>query len=306
MSSLQQFGPTVARRCLQRLPNRRSTGICQHRLKEIDGKVGPEADIMGIFAETRKSNLSKRYNDNWTSRMDTCHRLSYFDRLAAFGVTSLVVILIGLSDAFAAQADGKRTVDFGVVGVDFLVYHSFRYVNTSPQTVLLKTKNVPCECSKVKIADTLLAPGDSTDIRLEFDTKNVFGPTVKSFTLSTTDPAFPTLEYYYMSNVGQWLLGIKPNPPSVFFLPAHSSKRVTIANPRANSLGITLIDQADSNFTVKMIKGKVAKGESGELEIVVAPNLPKGTYYSSFRIRMEPSEGANPFLLTIPVKIVRY
>jgi hypothetical protein len=221
-------------------------------------------------------------------------------------MTSLVAIFLGLGSAFAAQADGKRTVDFGVVGVDFLVYHSFHYVNSSPQPVLLKTKNVPCECSKVRIADSLLAPGDSTTIRLEFDTKNVFGPTVKSFTISTTDPAFPVLEYYYMSNVGQWLLGVKPNPPSVFFLPAHSSKKVTIPNPRANNLGITFIDQADSNFTVSPLSQKIAKGGSAELEIKVAPKLAKGTYYSSFRIRIEPSEGANPFLLTIPVKIVRY
>lgn len=219
---------------------------------------------------------------------------------------ALVTLVMGMPYLLAAQTDGRRTVDFGAVGVDFLVYHSFSYVNESSKPVILKTKNVPCECSKVTIKDSLVAPGDSTSIRLEFDTKNVFGPTAKSFTISTTDPSYPVLEYYYISNVGQWLLGVRPDPPSVFFLPAHQSKKVKLSNPRANKLGITYVDRADSLFTVKVVKQVIGKGESTELDVTVSPDLKKGTYFSSFRLRLDPSEGANPFILTIPVKIVRY
>ncbi len=219
---------------------------------------------------------------------------------------ALLSLTAGISNLSAAQTDGRRTVDFGAVGVDFLVYHSFTYVNESSKPVVLKTKNVPCECSKVTIKDSLVAPGDSTSIRLEFDTKNVFGPTTKAFTISTTDPSYPVLEYYYVSNVGQWLLGVRPDPPSVFFLPAHESKKVKLSNPRANKLGITYVDRADSLFTVKVSKQVIGKGETTELEVTVSPDLKKGTYFSSFRLRLDPSEGANPFILTIPVKIVRY
>ncbi|MBK7141246.1 MAG: DUF1573 domain-containing protein [bacterium] len=221
-------------------------------------------------------------------------------------VTFLFVYLFGICGIEAAQTDGRRTVDFGAVGVDFLVFHSFTYVNQSSKPVVLKTKNVPCECSKVTFGDTLVSPGDSTSIRLEFDTKNVFGPTAKAFTISTTDPSFPELEYYYISNVGQWLLGVKPEPASAFFLPAHKTKTLTLSNPRAGKLGITFIDQADSIYSVSVKKQVVSKGEKTEIEVAVSPNLSKGTYYSSFRLRIDPSEGANPFLLTIPVKIVRY
>lgn len=220
--------------------------------------------------------------------------------------TLLVTLSAGISSLQAAQTDGRRTVDFGAVGVDFLVYHSFTYVNESSKPVVLKTKNVPCECSKVTIKDSLVAPGDSTSVRLEFDTKNVFGPTTKAFTISTTDPSYPVLEYYYISNVGQWLLGVRPDPPSVFFLPAHQSKKVKLSNPRANKLGITYVDRADSLFTVKVLKQVIEKGETTELEVSVSPDVRKGTYFSSFRLRIDPSEGANPFILTIPVKIVRY
>lgn len=223
-----------------------------------------------------------------------------------FVLVCSALMVLGTSGAFAAQADGRRTVDFGAVGIDFLVFHNFIYVNPSAAPVVLRTKNVPCECSKVTIADSVVAPGDSTTIRLEFDTKNVFGPTTKMFTISTSDPAFPVLEYYYLSNVGQWLMGVKPEPPSVFFLPAHQSKRVTLSNPRAAKLGISFIDQADTLYSVKVLKNVIEKGEKTEIEINVAPNLRKGTYFSSFRLRLDPSEGANPFLLTIPIKIVRY
>lgn len=234
------------------------------------------------------------------------HSYRLFPNVTPVLAVLLVALTAGVSNVRAAQTDGRRTVDFGAVGVDFLVYHSFTYVNESSKPVILKTKNVPCECSKVTIKDSLVAPGDSTSIRLEFDTKNVFGPTTKAFTISTTDPSFPVLEYYYISNVGQWLLGVRPDPPSVFFLPAHQSKKVRLPNPRANKLGITYVDRADSLFTVKVLKQVIAKGESADLEVTVSPDVKKGTYFSSFRLRLDPSEGGNPFILTIPVKIVRY
>ncbi|MCM2272396.1 MAG: DUF1573 domain-containing protein [candidate division Zixibacteria bacterium] len=205
-----------------------------------------------------------------------------------------------------AQIDPERAVDFGVVGVDFKVFHTFTYSNPTNKPVTIKPKNVPCECSTVRIEDSVVAPGGSTTVRLEYDTKNVFGRTAKEFTIATTDPANPVLEYYYASNVGQWILGIKPEPPSAFFLPAHKSKKIALANPRANSLRIALFDQADAYFEVRLLRGSASKGESAEIEIVPSSSLAKGTYYSSFRLLVTPSEGASPYYLSIPVKIVRY
>lgn len=238
--------------------------------------------------------------------MDICHRLRLLDRPLTY---FLILGLMGLSvfsNRISAQSDPPQAVDFGVVGVDFRVYHTFTYKNSTTIPVVIKPKNIPCECSTVRIADSLVMPGNSTSVRLEYDTKNVFGPTAKLFTVSTTDPANPTLEYQYLSNVGQWLLGIRPEPPSAFFLPPHHSKRITIANPRANKLQIAVKDQADSYYDVKILKGDVAKGEFAELEVVPSPTLSKGTYHSSFRLRVTPSEGTSPFYLSIPVKIVRY
>lgn len=238
--------------------------------------------------------------------MDICHRLRFLDRpLFHFLILGVMGLSI-LSSRVVAQADPARAVDFGVVGVDFRVYHTFIYKNTTPKPVVIKPKNVPCECSTVRIADSLVMPGDSTSVRLEYDTKNVFGPTAKLFTVSTTDPANPTLEYQYLSNVGQWLLGIRPEPPSAFFLPAHKSKKIVLANPRANKVQIALQDQADGFFEVRVLKGEVAKREFAELEVIPSSTLSKGTYYSSFRLRVAPSEGISPFYLSIPVKIVRY
>ena len=113
----------------------------------------------------------------------------------------------------------EQVFDFGHVGIDFKLYHTFMYVNRTDKTVSILDLDVTCDCTTVQLSDSLIQPGDTAKFNMIFETKDYLGPTNKSFRVMTDDPTSPTLEFFYLSIVGQWYNGIKPDPVSLFFLP---------------------------------------------------------------------------------------
>lgn len=196
--------------------------------------------------------------------------------------------------------------DFGHAGIDFKLFHTLVLLNGGQKDIMLRSANVPCECTSVQIYDTLLSPGESTKVRITLDTYSLFGPSSKQFSIQTSDPNMPKFEYPYFATVGQWSYGLKPDPINLFFLPGHPAKRVSIPNPAFDNVSMSLVDQADTVFTVMLTKPTARKGEKMELEVAPKQNLGAGTYFSSFRVRLELPSGNSPMLLNIPVKIVRY
>jgi len=196
--------------------------------------------------------------------------------------------------------------DFGYAGIDFKLFHTFTLRNDGQKDITLHSANVPCECTSVQIADTLLKPGETTTVRVTLDTYSLYGPSSKQFSIQTSDPGVPKFEYPYYCSVGQWPQGLKPDPINLFFLPGHKIKKVSVPNPTFDKMGVALVDQADTVYTVAIIKADARKGERAEIEVTPKETLRPGTYFSSFRLRLELPGGASPVLLNIPVKIVRY
>ncbi len=221
-------------------------------------------------------------------------------------VLSLLLLVTGPVMAQVTISGNGSMVDFGEVGIDFKVFANLHLVNKSANPVRVKSINVPCSCSAVSIADSTLKPGDSTAFRLTFDTKNLYGKTVRAFTIYTSDPATPKLEYSYYSVVGQWLFGIRPNPTSLFFLPTMKTKTLTFANDAVDQMTLKVVDQADTTYTIKVLNDKAVKGGKAELEVTPRPGLKPGTYLSSFRVLFIVPKQSEPILLSVPVKIVRY
>lgn len=200
---------------------------------------------------------------------------------------------------------GETVFDFGHVGIDYTIYHRYPFVNRTPDTLRILNVLAHCDCSSAHAADTVLAPGDSTSINLRFNTKNFYGPQNKTISVTTDHPSMQTVEYFYLSIIGQWFDGIKPEPASAFFLPATKPVRIRIPNAGAGPTEIDKIDQLDNYFTVKILSPRAGKGEALEVEVAPSPNVGRGTYHSNFTMAV--ANGTDePTILTIPVKIVRY
>jgi hypothetical protein len=223
-----------------------------------------------------------------------------------WGIFLFSVVGARMATADIVISNSQPMIDFGSVGMDLKVYSRFYVVNTGSSPVRVKSINVPCSCSSVALADSLIKAGESTMVRLTFDTKNLYGKTIRSFTINTSDSRTPVVEYAYHSLVGQWPFGFKPDPISLIFLPTVQEKRVSIPNVAFESVKVRFLDQADTSYSVAVQNEKIVKGGKAEIVVKVHDRVKAGTYLSSFRALVEPAGGIQPFVVTIPLRIVRY
>jgi hypothetical protein len=220
----------------------------------------------------------------------------------------VAVLALTAASAFAQPRVGcdEPVFDFGHLGVDYTAFHNFRIYNRGDQPLVISSAAASCDCSSARLLDTLLMPGDTTIVRLSFGTEKYFGPTRQWYTIKSNDPVRPEFNVYYESVIGQWVPGMKPEPLSLFFLPGHSGKTVTISNPTQAETKASLVDQADTIYTVEIVVASADRGEALKVKVTPAEGIAAGTYESSFRLQIQAEGREDPVVLSIPLKIVRY
>ncbi|MBD3402109.1 DUF1573 domain-containing protein [candidate division GN15 bacterium] len=195
--------------------------------------------------------------------------------------------------------------NFGHVALDFTVIAEYPIFNEGAETYTIDSVRANCDCSHAFAIDTVLAPGDTTQVRLSFTTTNFFGPNNKQLVVYTSDPDHPKMTFFYLATVGQWLKGLKPDPVSLFFLPPHKSKSISLTNNGFSRIELAFAGTPDSLFDVNITSDLARRGEQVSAEIVPFADLSAGTYLTNARFQVTVPE-QEPVFLTIPVKIVRY
>jgi len=220
----------------------------------------------------------------------------------------LGVLFITCSSPLAVSYKGLKfselLYDFGQVGTDLKVFHDFKLFNDGDKPVLVDSIEVACECSSILFPDSTINPGDTVSLKLTFESIHYYGPTRKSLTVYSSDGRKTVLQY--ISDVGRWPKGMKPDQAFLFFIPGQSSKKINIKNTEFEKLEILRIEPYDTVFQAAVLESEAEKGKQVTLEVKPRETLKEGTYLSSFRLALKLPEENNPFFLTIPVKIVVY
>jgi hypothetical protein len=226
---------------------------------------------------------------------------------------TLVAFLIAVATVGSAFANsegkleyGETKYDFGYIGVDYTGYYNFPIYNAGEDSVRVLGAGASCDCSRVSVSDTIIAPGDTATIRLAYNTRNFRGPTTQTFTVETDNKHLPAITVSYLSVVGQWIDGARPEPLSLYFLPGQKPKQITIANTKFAEMKAKYLDQADTLYSVKFVEDEADKGKDVKIEVTPRKGIGSGTYDSSFRVELNVTNIKEPIILTIPVKIVRY
>ncbi len=200
----------------------------------------------------------------------------------------------------------EQVFDFGHVGIDFKLYHTYYIVNNGAEPVPIKSAATSCDCSHIRTTDSQIDPGDTAFFHLDFSTRNYYGPTTLSATVELDDPEYPKVKFYYLSTIGQWYGNLKPKPFSLFFLPGAGARDITLENRAYDQISWELADCSHTTFDIDMIKPEAARGETLTIKVTPAEGLASGTYSSSFTLHVTTAENQKPVILTIPVKIVKY
>lgn len=223
----------------------------------------------------------------------------------------LTALLISFAGVAAAQEQHslkftEKDFDFGCVGVDFKVLHDFKLVNQGTTTIKVDTVTAHCDCTEVRFTDSVLAPGDTSIIKIIFSTANLYGPVEKDVKVVYNDPEMTSIMVYYSANIGQWLASIVPDPVSIFFLPGQKSKVARLQNRVLDKIEVTGVEASSDFISVDAKKAKASKGESLELEILPNGELSQGTHVGNFTVAVKPKGDLDPLRITIPVRVVKY
>ena len=100
---------------------------------------------------------------------------------------ALILTAVLFASAASAQLQWKETAwDFGTINeVDGKVAHRFAYCNAGADTVVVKRTSSSCGCTTARLADTVILPGDSGSLLVEFNPSYRPGPFKKHIAVHT-------------------------------------------------------------------------------------------------------------------------
>ncbi len=115
----------------------------------------------------------------------------------------LIVILLFFAAVSMAQApmnkpliwSPNRTHNFGDLREGQIVAHNFKIFNRGGDTLRITKLRSSCGCTVANVGSKVLAPGDSTLIRVTFNTKNKRGVQRKTIFVLSNDPYSPRLKF---------------------------------------------------------------------------------------------------------------
>jgi hypothetical protein len=84
--------------------------------------------------------------------------------------------------------------NFGTITAGEVVSTSFRFVNTGNKPLIITDARAQCGCTVPEKPTEPIQPGDTSEIKVKFDSKGKEGHTNKTVTvISNAEPTFPTL-----------------------------------------------------------------------------------------------------------------
>jgi hypothetical protein len=90
-------------------------------------------------------------------------------------LSAVFCVLITGTSAFAGASDyfSELTKDFGTTPKGPILTHNFKITNKSNQTITMGTPRIQCGCVSVQLQKATLAPGESTTLFTQLDTKKI-------------------------------------------------------------------------------------------------------------------------------------
>ncbi len=221
----------------------------------------------------------------------------------------IIFLFFGVSIISSVQAEPafeitETTFNFGKVSQSVTVNHTFWIKSTGDDTLIISKINPGCGCTKAPIQDTILAPGDSTRLKIFFDTKRYKGHVIKkpSFFTNASDKAFfikILAEPLPDPSIAQPLL-VDPIKIDVsqFTETVRRISEFKIINKGTRDYEVCLIDKPEIDFDIELPE-IIHAGDTAIAKIVVRDESIEKHFQHSFTIEFNDD---NMTRYTIPVR----
>jgi hypothetical protein len=107
----------------------------------------------------------------------------------------------GSNERAQKEAKDPGTWDFGSIKKNQIVKHEFEIKNNLSRTLKINDVTTSCGCTASEAKKKILAPGESTGISVEFNSKGYKGQTSQFVYVTTDDPDNPVYKFTFKAFV---------------------------------------------------------------------------------------------------------
>ncbi len=219
------------------------------------------------------------------------------------------VVLAGalIGTAELSHADAKLGVSqtefsFGNVPQNARISHRYTLKSVGTDTLKIDRIQPGCGCTQAPLPKTELAPGDSTDGELIFNTGSYSGSVTKVAMVKTNPASVPETQLKFTANIvtqpdSTTPVTIKPFVADLSGTVANEA-RVTIKNVTAHDLTAKLVGWPSNLINVTLPKA-VKAGQSVEVGVALTKEALAKSFESSVTVQFDDSAATR---FTIPVR----
>lgn len=193
--------------------------------------------------------------------------------------TAIIILTLVLLISTAVFADKKVSVsessfNFGKTVQHVTIIHDFWIKSVGDETVRI-TKVIPgCGCTQIPLTDSVIAPGDSTSLRIILDTQAFRGRINKNPSFETDADTAPFKLKLFAEIVTEPASArpLRLNPVeldvSQFSKKTRRRGKLIISNRSGQDFAITPVDTTNRSFAIRL-PAIIPAGDSAEVFVVV-------------------------------------
>jgi hypothetical protein len=186
----------------------------------------------------------------------------------------LLIISWWIPDAEAQLAvmEGNQ-VSFGkIYQTGEMVHKVLTLKNAGSDSITIKRVSTSCGCTAALVSDSVLASGQETEIKIQFNPTGYIGEVTKYVYISNSDPKNQLMT---VKLTGYVAYALQPTPGYVLFNNARvgrlDSAEVTLSNTTNDVMSITGVTVPTKDITYRLSKKVLKPGEFANLDLYITP-----------------------------------
>jgi hypothetical protein len=198
-------------------------------------------------------------------------------------------LILALAGTAAAQVISvtPQSIDFGKMKQNQIEKSKVTVTNEGGGMLVIGEVKADCGCTVPTLDRKTLAPGETTEIEIQFDSKVFEGKVYKTVQINSNDPDNPVLEVVVTADISSPLLVDPPSRRLGFERALRGQKfvkRAVFTATEDPQLEITIDRVRQDRFEARVINNLDGDPQKAALEIVVPADMPVGQHRDNIRV----------------------
>lgn len=191
-------------------------------------------------------------------------------RLLPFYLIAAFLVAVGAQSARAQlEVAQGNDISFGTIYQTGAMVHKVITVeNVGKDSVKINSVTTSCGCTAAIVATNALAPGEKTDIRIQFNPTGYIGNVTKYIYITNSYRKIPLITVRMTGTVAY---ALQPTPGYVLFNNARMGKldsaEVSLSNTTNEEMRITKVDLPSKELTYKLDRSVLKPGEYTNIKL---------------------------------------